>query len=172
MIQTSEYCHIAKPTLFTLNRRLVSDTSDVCFSVNFTIILREGIQTSGPDISDVWSLLHLFSGLMTPGFDRNGSTDFFRLLLHVYISLLIIVLLLWWIFMHFYAMITCLRIASRLLRQSCFVIAIDFKHFSNKYFNGFLLYKINRFPQMISNCFQIQNMFIKPFKSHSEEKSN
>ena len=75
MIQTSEYCHIAKPTLFTLNRRLVSDTSDVCFSVNYTVILREGIQTSGPDHSDVWSLLYLFSWVYDPGIRSGG---FFR----------------------------------------------------------------------------------------------
>ena len=37
------------------------------------------------------------------------------------------------------------------------------KHFLNNDFNGFYCYKINRFPQMISNCFQIQNTFIKPF---------
>ena len=67
MIQTSEYFHISKPTLFTLNRRLVSDTSDVCFSVNYTVILREGIQTSGPDHSDVLSLLYLFSWVYDPG---------------------------------------------------------------------------------------------------------
>ena len=46
-IQTSGYLYMSRLILFTLNRRLDSDTSDVCFSVNLHYML------SGRD-PDVW----------------------------------------------------------------------------------------------------------------------
>lgn len=67
-IQTAGYCHILNPYLFTLNRRLFSDTPDVCFSVYLHYVL------SGRD-SDVWTIasrrlipvVFAFLGL-SPGF--------------------------------------------------------------------------------------------------------
>ena len=136
----------------------------------YTMCSREGIQTSGPFHSDVWSLLYMYSWARASDFDRVRSFDLLRLWLFTHMLLLIIVLLFDG-FLFISLLWSLVPDRFSIASSIDFVIAIDFKHFSNNDFNGFLCYKINRFPQMISNRFQIQNTFIKPFKAHSKEKS-
>ena len=149
---------MTKPILFTLNRRLVSDTSDVCFSVNLHYML------SGRD-SDVWTsafrrlvpvvlvFLGFGSGFWSERFLRTLPT--FVACLFTIVDHSIMVLM---DFYSFHCYDPLFRIASRFASSIDFVIAIDFKHFSNNDFNGFYCYKINWSPQMISNHFKYKTL--------------